>query len=69
MSLLTIYSIGLIYFILVAITDYDKFSELMKNYSTLSVNIVSIILIIIWPIMIGITTINNIIKILKNKNG
>lgn len=69
MSLLTIYSIGLIYFILVAITDYDKFSELMKNYSVLSVNIVSIILIIVWPIMIILTTINNVIKILKRKNG
>ena len=69
MSLLTIYSIGLIYFILVAITDYDKFSELMKNYSVLSVNIVSIILIIVWPIMLILTTINNVIKILKRKNG
>lgn len=69
MSLLTIYSIGLIYFILVAVTDYDKFSELMKNYSVLSVNIISIILIIVWPIMIVLTTINNVIKILKRKNG
>ena len=69
MSLLTIYSIGIIYFITVAIADYDKFNELMNKHGIVSVNIMSILIIIGWPLTIVVTIINNIIKILKRKNG
>jgi hypothetical protein len=68
MSLLTIYSIGIIYFITIIISDYHKYNELMNKYGISFVNMMSIVTIIIWPIIIIINTINNIIKILKGKN-
>lgn len=64
MSLLTIYSIGVMYNILMIIIDYDHLIELSKKYSNISIHVVTSLILIAWPIGFIFTFINSIYKVL-----